>query len=416
MSAAVRPPAGGVPFPWEEVAGRQPGRPLSVLRALGTVVSLLLAAAGPPAAAAGFDPLALQPETADADDTAATPASWDGSGPGLRLELTREQQDRAGDGTLGYSSMVFDFRGEWRTAAGFRLAFSNRYEHRIGGDGARNRNALREAYASLAAAPGWYVDLGRINWRNGVGSGYNPTDYLKRGADIEQGSLDPRAQRENRLGTVMLRQQWVGAAGSAQLALIPALADGPESSLTAPGWSRTNRDRAALLKLAPTLDERTSVDLLAYARAGEGPQVGANLTRLLGAAWVVHAEFSSGRRAAADGAPLRHADDSALGLAWTTAAGAVLTLEHQRDGAARQRALFARLAWDDAFGIAGLDVSAFVRRTLDSPARRWQIELGWAAGDRDDIRLRWAGSHGAADPATALAPRHSLNLAWLHAF
>ncbi|ANQ83151.1 hypothetical protein dqs_0068 [Azoarcus olearius] len=388
-------------------------RPARMLRVLGAALPLLLGAAGAPAAAA-FDPLALQPET-PADDTATAPPPWHGSGPGLRLELAREQQDRAGGGSQGYSSVVLDFRGEWRTGAGLRLALSDRYERRIGGDAARNRNALREAYASLAAAPGWYVDFGRINWRNGVGSGYNPTDYLKRGADIEQGSLDPRAQRENRLGTVMLRQQWVGAAGSAQLALIPALADGPESSLTAPGWSRTNRERAALLKLAPTVDERTSLDLLAYTRAGDAPQVGANLTRLLGDAWVLHAEFSRGRRAAAPGAPLRQADDSAIGLAWTTPPGAVLTLEHQHDGGARQRALFARLAWDDAFGLAGVDVSAFVRRTLDSRARRWQIELGWAAGDRDDLRLRWAGSDGTTDPATP-TPRHSLNLAWLHAF
>ena len=41
-------------------------------------------------------------------------------------------------------------------------------------------NDLREFYFSGSVGQNAYIDIGRVNLKNGVAVGYNPTDYFKK--------------------------------------------------------------------------------------------------------------------------------------------------------------------------------------------------------------------------------------------
>lgn len=399
--------------------------------AAGLAGACLAATAG----AQAVDPLALVPQ---AQDDAAAPEPW-----GVRLELARDQFDRhaaAADGAAWVDRLVLDARHVWALNADWKFGWSDRVEqvHAPGGD--TTRNALREVYASRAFGSAGFVDAGRIQWRNGVAYGYNPTDFLKRGALVAQTTQNPQALRENRLGTVMLRGQMLSALGSVQAALIPDLGSGPSTSATAPAWDRTNGARAVLVKVAPALGERTSVDVLGHARAGQRPRLGVNLTHLAGDAWVAHAEWAGGSAmplTGPDEAPpaARWTQSLVAGLSWTTPSGLVLTLERFHAGdaltparwrawqdalvtpraaylgpqlgalssarAADQEPLtrdawFARAAWDDAFGVRHVDLAAFARINANDRSRLWQAEVRWHLSDRHSLAAMLGGYAGDA--------------------
>ncbi len=71
-------------------------------------------------------------------------------------------------------------------------------------------NTLKEAYLGWRAASDTLLDLGRINVRNGVATGYNPTDYFRVGAVRSVVSISPASLKENRQGSVMVRGQRLG--------------------------------------------------------------------------------------------------------------------------------------------------------------------------------------------------------------
>jgi hypothetical protein len=102
-----------------------------------------------------------------------------------------------------------DVRLDKTFAPGWRAVFADRLDmNRMDGvSGNADINTLKEAYLSRQAQPNQIVDLGRINVRNGVAMGYNPTDYFRIGALRSAISLDPASLRENRLGSAMLRYQ-----------------------------------------------------------------------------------------------------------------------------------------------------------------------------------------------------------------
>jgi hypothetical protein len=380
--------------------------------------------------AQSVDPLTLKPEAVP-EEAAATPL-------GLRVELWRQQFDVRRPSTTqpDFSNRaVLDFRHEWSVGKAWKLGLSDRLEYLRSSGADETRNALREIYASRAFGNG-FVDAGRINWRNGAGAGFNPTDYLKRGAVIEQGTQNPQALRENRLGTVMLRGQALSKLGSAQLALIPDVADAPpaEESKLAPAWDRTNSSRAALLKLAPQLGERVAADLLVYTRAGERAQVGTNLTWLMSDALLAHTEWSGGKAAALAGPneaapPAAWKNALTAGVTWTTPLGVIATVEYQYSGEALtrarwaawqqtigtplerelgrlrnersraqaalvQRAWFMRLGWDDAFGNRDIDLGAFVRVNAFDRSRLWQVDAAWHLSERQSLRLIAGGFRG----------------------
>ncbi|MFO6420499.1 hypothetical protein ACLBKS_09880 [Hylemonella sp. W303a] len=373
---------------------------------------------------------------------------------GLKLEAWAQGMDlrREAGQAERLGRAVLDFRREWPVGEGGRWVMSDRLEavEYQGAtdpmDGTR-RNALRELYFSAQAAPAWYIDAGRINLRQGVGLGYNPSDYLRENAVVMRSSQNPAALRENRLGAVMVRAQWLYDEGSVQLALLPQLSDTDhfDDDTWALGLERTNRRRAALLRLSPRTGERLGVDLTAYARDEDSPQIGSNLSWTATDALLLQLEWSGGQRRPV---PALNADTTAAnerwfnrlaaGASWTTPWGPVLSLEQHyagdalsesewdawraatgraagRLGALRQdvqerqdlltrRYAFARLGWDRAWGLANLDLSAFARRSASDGSVFWQAEAVWHVDERWDLGLLHTRSRGAADSEFGAAP------------
>ena len=83
------------------------------------------------------------------------------------------------------------------------------------------RNDFREGYLTWEPVTRAWLEAGRINVRNGVALGFNPTDFFKTNTLIDTASLDPSVIREDRLGVLMVRGQAIWDGGSASLAFAP---------------------------------------------------------------------------------------------------------------------------------------------------------------------------------------------------
>ena len=355
--------------------------------------------------AQAIDPLALTPSN-DTPDPAPASSS------GLRMEVQAQTADLrftpAGQARQQQRG-VLDFRREWTLRPDWKLGLSNRLEQVHADTGSVTRHALREAYASWRWGEGAYLDAGRVQWRNGVASGFNPSDFLKRGAVLDLGTQNPQALRENRLGTVMLRQQWLGHWGSLQLAYLPKLSSKPPTSTDAnpraPAWERTNAEDAALLRFAPKTGDTWTAESLLYARAGEPLRSALNLTGALGDAWIVHAEWAGGRssrgaaRSSTSTSSSRHDQELAIGASWTTPWGWIATVERHQSSVAgnvsnNSDAWFTRLAWDNAFGLRHINLAAFARINSNDHSRLWQLDARWHLNDHHSLSLIWGQYSG----------------------
>jgi hypothetical protein len=161
-------------------------------------------------------------------------------------------------------------------------------------------NDWREGYLTWTAADGRYLDAGRINVRNGVAQGFNPTDVFKTRAVVTRTSDDPGALRENRLGTLMVRGQAVWAGGALALIGAPGLGETPDRwwsdrRTLGLGLERTNRLDRWLARGSMQLADDFAPELLFYREGGQN-RLGANLTRGFGDRIVTYAEWSGGWR------------------------------------------------------------------------------------------------------------------------
>ena len=307
------------------------------------------------------------------------------------------------------------------------------------GQGRTAANNLREAYLTWEPSPRTYLEAGRINLRNGVALGFNPTDFFRTGTAVDQATADPSALRENRLGTVMLRAQHIADWGAISLAYAPKLYD------------PTRIGQGATAPLDPHIDRTNATDrLLATVHADIGPiapdfllfrennrtRLGASLTAPIGQQIVAYAEWSGGpeqRLAAAAitygirtgsipaGTPILPATststpfshDLAIGFAWTGESKITINAEYlfhqagftrtdwrhwfslghgspllaslmwyerafaadQQTPVARQQ-LFLRATWPDAIA-RDIDLTALTFVSLDDGSGLAQLSATW---------------------------------------
>jgi hypothetical protein len=273
------------------------------------------------------------------------------------------------------------------------------------------RNDLRELYATWEAAPRIYLDAGRINLRSGVALGFNPTDFFKTGSLVGQASLDPSALRENRLGTLMARAQFLWNGGSSTLAFAPKVTSPPALSSSGPAldprFAATNSAHRLLCALSFEV-AGLSPQLLAYFEQGRS-RLGANASRTLGDSTILYAEWAGGalpnvttraldygRRTgtlptqapiAIEATTRRWRNDVAAGASWTSAWRLTLNLEyHFHEGG------FSTPAWESwfALGSAPDATGSFVAPVL------WYLR-GYANAQQEPIsrhqlfgRAEWA--------------------------
>lgn len=362
-------------------------------------------------------------------ETAPTRRTWQASlEPALRQVRLRGETGpwRSAQGLGLDLALDLPLGGEgptaWRLLAADRLDLTG--PERLPGE-RRAVNTLKELYATQRPSAEWVLDLGRINNRLGVASGYNPTDYFKRQALRNTTAIDPASLRENRLGVAMARVQKVWDGGSLTGVFAPKLADAPSSGAWSPDWGASNGRPRWLLAWTQAWAEDLAPQWLLHGdgQPGHSPQLGLNLTRLLNQACVAHLELSTGRSrtllAQALGdlqAPVAQHTQLATGLSCTTSRKLTLTAEWQHNGLAPGRAdwsalqtgdplrygayrqaaqaqqepatrdsLFLMLRWQDALA-PKLDLNAFARisqvdhsRLLWLEARYHQDSTDWAA-------------------------------------
>jgi hypothetical protein len=291
-------------------------------------------------------------------------------------------------------------------------------------------NTLKEAYLSWQESPQTLLDLGRINVRNGVAMGYNPTDYFRFDAVREVVSVDPVSLHENRLGSVMLRAQQLWTGGSVTALISPRLENEPSNAPFSADLGATNGSNRCLLALSEHLGRDFDPQLLLLGSEHQPVQAGLNLTHLLSSDTVAYLEYAGGRSATlaqqGSGAsgPTSLISRVATGLTYTAPNNLSLTAEYDRNGAAPDRAewaalqrsgaqvfdqtaqliaqsqdlpdrqaLFLLARWTDSL-VRHLDLSGFVRMDMSDGSRlNWaEARYHWA---HLDLALQWQLDSGA---------------------
>jgi len=261
----------------------------------------------------------------------------------------RASRSQGSGAALHGTRLSLDARFDKTFAPGWRAVFADRLDmNRMDGvSGNRDINTLKEAYVSWQVRPDRIADLGRINVRNGVAVGYNPTDYLRAGALRSIVSLDPASLRENRLGAAMLRGQALWTGGSLAALYSPKLADQRNDAVFSADLGATNQRERWQLALSEKLSDALNPQWLLSGGDGQSTQLGLNLTGLPNDATVVYFEWSGGRAPSLAAQAQMSPDNTAFrsrlstGLTYTTPNNVSLTAEYQYNGAAPDKA-----GWD----------------------------------------------------------------------
>lgn len=285
-------------------------------------------------------------------------------------------------------------------------------------------DTLKQAYLSWQPGQEAIIDAGRINLREGVATGFNPTDFFRANAIRSVVSIDPTSLRENRQGSVMLRSQLLWAGGSISALVSPPLQNNPSDAPFNPDFGATNQNFRYLLSGNQRLFGEFAPQWLLYGGAGIAPQAGVDLTTLLGNSTVGFVEYAGGRSGelAAPSQPASFHSKLATGLTHTFPNKLSVTLEYDYDGTSADRAtwealdsdperywqyrnaaastqelttrqsLFLYASWQDAFA-RHLDLSAMARFDLvDHSYFTWlETRYHWP---RTDLALQWQTSHG----------------------
>lgn len=202
--------------------------------------------------------------------------------------------------------LFLDSQDVWRLTDGLTFTYSGRFnlraENSVTFPSHENvRNDLREAFLSWEPVDDLWLDLGRINVKNGVAVGFNPTDFFRTRAVVEPLTADPSVLREDRLGTLMLLGQRVWDGGSImatfapQVTLPTRLYDNIDLPSFDPMLDRTNAQDRTLLKASLDIANGLNPELLLY-HAGTRTQVGTNLTIAIGQSTIFYTEWSGGVR------------------------------------------------------------------------------------------------------------------------
>ena len=202
--------------------------------------------------------------------------------------------------------LFLDTRDEWRLGDDWRLNYSGRLNIRTSNSipfptHENVRNDLRELFVEFQPTDTVWLELGRVNIRNGVALGFNPTDFFRPRTVIEPLTADPSVLREDRLGTLMVTGQALWHFGSITMAYAPKVTTPTaiygirnEQSFD-PGLDRTNAQDRFMIKTSLNLADRFNPELLYY-HAGNRTQFGANLTTPVGRETVAYLEWSGGTR------------------------------------------------------------------------------------------------------------------------
>jgi hypothetical protein len=414
------------------------------------------------AATALFVSAATVAETIPSSDDDSSALSLSGvtaptSGVRSALSLTTEaaltEAEQQSGGAEGEQRLSFDLRYDAGLTPTWRVVFADRLDLDWTSSPGRSQqiNTIKDGYLSWQPQTNLLLDAGRINVRQGVAFGYNPTDFLRFGALRTIDSLDPNSLRDDRQGAVMVRGETLWSSGALTALYSPRLDDHPSTAPFNPDFGATNAAGRWLLSVGQQVAPGWNPQLLLFGTDGSSPQVGTNLTTVLGTSTVAYIEASGGHGASlwtqALDAPLQTSPPAApqtlyemlspdsprvrasfqtraaTGITYSTAYKLSLTFEYEYDSAAlsradwsaaragdplayaryrefvstqqelpTQHAFFAYASWQDLL-VQHLDLAAFVRVDLvDGSRLPWtELRYHWP---RIDVSLRWQDYQG----------------------
>lgn len=191
----------------------------------------------------------------------------------------------------------------------------------------------KELYGGYRWNDSWLTEFGRINQKNGVARGFNPTDFFAGQAVRALISQQPAVLREQRLGSLMLRQQWLGDAQALTFLFSPKLSNQADETPLAPDWARTNNCDRWQLSAEQQLGTGWTLGLMAYQAQDQARQFGFNLSGALNERWLYHLEAAHGSQPRWPAGTDSSTGRLASGFSYSLALPLTLTLEWQYDEA-----------------------------------------------------------------------------------
>jgi len=82
------------------------------------------------------------------------------------------------------------------------------YDLRLVVDGDVYDVYVKDLYYKTELGSAYFLELGRMNVKEGVARGYNPTDYFRGGSALTL-SVDPKERKDNRLGAVLVQGTYI---------------------------------------------------------------------------------------------------------------------------------------------------------------------------------------------------------------
>jgi len=342
------------------------------------------------------------------------------------------------------------YDGRWGSAGGLRVVLSGRVDvARRSGERTQDVATLREAYLGWPVTETTTLEVGRVNVRQGVAWGYNPTDFFRGNALRSVTSPDPAVLRENRQGTVVVQAQQLWASGSLTALVSPDLGDAPTDDAYSLDLGATNARTRWMVALGQRFNDWLNPQFLLQGSRGQSVQGGLNLAVPLGDAIVGFAEVAWGRgesmasAALQTGAARQSHARSAIGLTYTTGFDLSVTLEAQANGAGlteadwlaldpaqrgavltwadaqqelpTRHALFLYAQWKNLAG-SGLDLAGYLRREGATGSQdQWlEVRYRW---NNTDVALQWQQYSGKATSVFGFVPvRRNVEVQWRQYF
>ena len=171
----------------------------------------------------------------------------------------------------------FDLRSWFGESLGFYL--KDRASYPVGKDKSELDNILDEVYLELNSSESLFFNIGKQNITEGVGYAWNPTDFMARFEEIDQGE-DTREKRGDREGVVCLRGEY----------FLPYITLTVVASPKIESWGQKD-DARALVKVY-SLMRNLDFSLIAYAEEKKRPKLGLNFSSTIGESLEVHSEAS----------------------------------------------------------------------------------------------------------------------------
>ncbi len=282
-----------------------------------------------------------------------------------------------------------------------------------GADNGGTVMSWKELYGGYRWNDSWLTEFGRINQKNGVARGFNPTDFFATAAVRAQISQQPAVLREQRLGSLMLRQQWLGDAQSLTFLFSPKLSSAADDATLAPDWARTNSADRWQLSAEQQLWQGWTLGVLAYQAQDQARQHGLNLSGALNERWLYHLEVARGTQSRWP-AGTNSSSRVATGFSYSLTIPLTLTLEWQFDEAGLSRKAWQQLQHQPAAWLQYVQQRQGqlpTRQTLlfQAQSQQWSAGFDWSALWLHDLQ---DNSDMLLTELTWIKPEYDMVLQW----